>query len=399
MAPNEAAAEAAAPAAAPATAKEPDEAVAIRFPFDPKTTQCVPDLRSLCRLPADPDDDGVQTFRAMLFPIGKTIHVPNEPGAYATLGPWRMQMALCLVHFHEATKRNAELLLSFVDYGMVSNSSANGIFVMSLQLPLQKARNVFEETPRFTSIQDVIGFSQFNPRKQPWCAVLKPALERQAVCADLEVFNQLDIVSWLKKGLQSRLGALEEFARTDIGKLVRDLERQDKKAAQKAKAKLESRLAAVCRFFLELPPSKYDRSSKERIIQVTSDSSPQWLNTPVREGLVAGKAKLACTVRRELHLDGPSEPADTPIPPALPAAKPKPIDEAEAADKAADADSDEFAELSDPEVLEVQPVGAGKQPVGGKRARAQPARYVTEQEGKKPAKKKVWQHALIAFRT
>ena len=243
-------------AAAPAEAEEPAAAPQrVRIPFDPKTQICVPDLRALCRLPADPDEDGVQTFRAMLFPIGKTIHVPDEPGAYATLGPWRMQAALCLVHFHEATKRDAELLLSFVDYGMVSNSSANGIFVMSLQLPLQKARNIFEETPRFTSIQDVIGFSQFNPRTQPWCAVLKPALERQAVCADLEVFSQLDILTMLKKTLGSRLEALEEFARADIGKLVRDLERQDKKAAQKAKAKLESRLAAICRFSRSCHPA------------------------------------------------------------------------------------------------------------------------------------------------
>eukprot|EP00966_Prymnesium_polylepis_P331372 7386933-Prymnesium_polylepis.2 len=115
---------------------------------------CVLDVRSLCGLPQDPEEDGAVAFRALLLPKGKTLHVPDEPGCYATLGPWRMQMSLSLVHFVTATSRKAELLLAFVDYGMLSNGKSTGIFVMSLQLPLAKKRNVFEETPRFTKIAE-----------------------------------------------------------------------------------------------------------------------------------------------------------------------------------------------------------------------------------------------------
>ena len=106
---------------------------------------------SLCSATQDSEEDGALAFRALLLPKGKTLHVPGEPGCYDTLGPWQSQVALALVHFVPATARKPELLLAFADYGMLS-SAGRGRFVMSLQLPLQKARNVFEETPRFTKI-------------------------------------------------------------------------------------------------------------------------------------------------------------------------------------------------------------------------------------------------------
>ena len=118
----------------------------------------------MCGLPQDQEEDGVTAFRALLLPKGKTLHVPDEPGCYATLGPWRMQSALSRVHFVTATSRKPELLLAFVDYGMLSNGASTGMFVMSLQLPLQKKLNVFEETPRFTKIADVCGFTSIDAK-------------------------------------------------------------------------------------------------------------------------------------------------------------------------------------------------------------------------------------------
>ena len=71
--------------------------------FSSDTMELVPDLRSICGLPANPDEDGILTFRALVLPKGKTLHVPDEPGCYATVGPWRTQIALSLVHFVEST--------------------------------------------------------------------------------------------------------------------------------------------------------------------------------------------------------------------------------------------------------------------------------------------------------
>ena len=228
-----AAAPAAAPSAAPIQTETDGTARKMQYPFDPEITQCVPDIRALCSLPADPDEDGVHTLRALLLPKGKSVHVPDEPGCYATIGPFRTQTALCIIHFHESTQREDELLLSFVDYGMVSNGAMHGIYVMTLQLPLQKARNQFEETPRFTSIKDVCGFTNIKETAQPWCVLLKPALERHALFTRIAVFNALDVVQYMRSPLAVRLLQLREGTEQDIAKLVEDLARQDKRAAEK----------------------------------------------------------------------------------------------------------------------------------------------------------------------
>ena len=112
----------AAPAEAAAATEGEEDAREIQHPFDPETTEAVLDVRALCRLPLDADEDGVHAFRALLLHRGKTVHVPDEPGCYATAAPYKSQTAVAIVHFHPSTKRENELLLSFVDYGMVSNS-------------------------------------------------------------------------------------------------------------------------------------------------------------------------------------------------------------------------------------------------------------------------------------
>ena len=290
------------PAAAPvATARQ------IQHKFDSSTEECVVDVRSLARLPANADEDGVHTLRAIFLQKGHTVHVPDEPGCYATTGAWRTQTALCLVHFIDKTQRQDELLLSFCDYGMVSNTMT-GVYISSLQLPLQKQRNVYEETARYTPITDVAGFTNINANNQPWCAMLKPAIERQQMLAQLQVFKALDIVTHMKTSLETRLETLRAYAEEDVAKIVEDLARQDKKAAEKSKARYLSRLAATVQFFQDRQLSKYERPMKERVIVLSADTDMagvHWLKTPTREDITKGTARLTSTAmcRRVISLD------------------------------------------------------------------------------------------------
>ena len=95
-----AAAPEAAPEAAPAPAPAADKRE-MQYVLRPGH-ECVLDLRALARLPANPDDDGVHAFRAIFMQKGRTVHVPDEPGCYATTSPYRIQTAVCIVHFHES---------------------------------------------------------------------------------------------------------------------------------------------------------------------------------------------------------------------------------------------------------------------------------------------------------
>ena len=370
-------------AAAPAAdaTKQPSKP-AIQHPFDPSTTACLPDLRTLCQLPANPDEDGVHTLRAMLLPKGKTVHVPDEPGCYATVGPARTQTALCLVHFTPATKRSDELLLTFVDYGMLS-SSMTGMYVQTLMLPLQKSRNIYEETPRFTPIKDVCGFSNINAKAQPWCAVLKPALERQALFQELQVFKGLDVPDLVKTSLVFRLKKVHEYASAQIETLVQDLARQDKKAAEKMKAKYDSSLAAALKFFHDLGPKRYDRPLKNRILMLGDPEGPpmEWLTTPDHQSMRAGHAKLESTARRAVQFGncdegGPADKTASQVPEVLPAI----VEEAD--------EANEFPELSD-EVEGSDEAGeksAEAPSRGSKRARVATTRFEAAPATKRPRK-------------
>ena len=363
-----------APASAPspAAANAPEaaptgDAPKIGFPFDASMEDCIPDVRALARLPANADEDGVHTLRAIIFKKGSAVHVPGEPGTYATTGAHRTQTALELVHFHAATQRKAELLLSFVDYGMVS-TSMSGMYVSSLQLPLQKARNIFEETPRFTPITDVVGFSRINHNHQPWCALLKPAIERQGMLAQLNVFTAVDVVFLMRRPLNARLQTLREFAVEDIDQLVQDLGRQDQKAAEKMKARFQSRLEATVQFFQAMDLKKYDRPMSQRVIklELTDMSGVQWLKTPERKDIEQGKAKLIATsIRRRGELLPPPQPD---------ARKEAQAEEAEEEPDATSEVDDGFAEPGDgdAEAQAAAPESAG--PSRAKRARAPPRR-------------------------
>ena len=275
-----------------------------KYPFDSATTECVLDLRALCRLPQCADADGTAAFRAVLLPKGKTLHVPDEPGCYATLGPWRSQISLSLVHFVTATARKPELLLAFVDYGML-NGDATGIYIMSLQLPLQKRRNVYEESPRLTKIADISGFTPINVNTQPWCTMLEPALKRQPIYEAQHLYSPSDIITHLRIPLATRIKGLLDAAKNGIAEQVAGLAKQDERQAEKAKARMEAQLDKANEFLLALPPSKYDRRMEERIILVKPDASDgaAWLKSPQRSQLQSGEAVCQPTARKARRLE------------------------------------------------------------------------------------------------
>ena len=103
----------------------------------------------------------------MCFPTGYFTNVEDKPGKWAVSGKWRGQWALPRVHFAACTKRPSELFLGFVDYGTLS-PQLDGVFVVTLQLPLTCKRNLFEQTPRYTKIEDVRGWSDIDHSAMPW---------------------------------------------------------------------------------------------------------------------------------------------------------------------------------------------------------------------------------------
>ena len=343
------------PAAAPAPVEAADKAATeaepeIGHPFDPETTACIADLRAISRLPADPDSDGLCTFRAFLLSKKHSMHVPGEPGCYVTAAPYRTQTAIALVHFNKATKREDELLLGFVDYGTLS-TELSGMHVMSLQLPLQKQRNVYQETPRFTSIKDVAGFTNINVRQQPWSSMLKPALELQAMYKDFDVYKASDIVSLLKKSTSAaRLQQLKLCAEDEIDTMVQDLAKQDKRAAEKSKAKFTAKLQANLEFLQGLPISAYDKATSERILDVRqSEIELDGVATPVKDQLREGKSdRLLTTSRRGMLPLDEAPPAPAPAPEQR--QQQESTAEEQVPEPEPEPDEDEFADLDEDEV-------------------------------------------------
>ena len=130
------------------------------------------------------------------------------------------------------TARNPELLLAFADHGML-NTNGKGVFVMSLQLALQKARNVFEETPRFTKIADISGFMPIDVKSQPWCTLLEPARKRHPIYEEQKLYTPADVINHMRIPLATQIQALVTSARNGIAEKGKALARQDKSARRR----------------------------------------------------------------------------------------------------------------------------------------------------------------------
>ena len=288
---------------------EPISNYKIQYPLDHETMTVVCDIRSTCQLPFDTKETGLMMLRAFVFPTGRFLNVPNEPGKYAVSGDWRSQWAMTRVHFSVATKRPSELLVGWVDFGILS-AELTGVFVVTLQLPLSLKRNLFNECARFTKIFDVAGFSDIDTAAQPWCRVLAPALKLQAHCASNGITSVDAMRKFVRTPLEARLSVLATHTRKAIDKEVEGMARQDARLATKTAAMYEARVVTMLSQFVALPASNYDVSLKERIISLPSPTEASWLKTPVRLLVADGKAEFKRTSLRVKTAD----PSDTPQP-------------------------------------------------------------------------------------
>ena len=261
--------------------------------------------------------------------------------------------------------------MHFVDFGCLCHS-ATGMFVESLQLPLKKARNLSDETSRLTKMADVSGFTRIDVAAQPWCTMLRQALERQPVYANPEIYTPTGIIDHMRIKLETRIVQLAMWCRKDIAKMVSDLKKQDLRAAEKQSALFEGRLASVLHWLDNLPPSKYDVRMAERVIEMGvghpagKPSDLSWLKTPERVALDKGTAERPVTtsvaVRR---LPSPPAAAAGPSsPPAAPGTQ-------EFSDQSHDSEPMLEAEVA----AEVERVGARK--------RHAPTRYTAGSPNKK----------------
>ena len=279
-----------------------------KFPFNPETEEAVLDLRALYQIPFNTLEDGISALRVMIFPKGKCLHVPGQAGKYLVSGSWRSQYAISVVHFNAASKRPPELLLSFIDYGML-NSASSGIFVETLQLPLQKARHVFEDTPRISKIADVIGFTDINAAAAPWNSQLAIALAKQPVLKRMDITKQSDIQKQYLQRLEKRITVCVQETRESMLAAVEDLRRQDARAADKQLAAFEATLEHTIGALKALPPSAYDTTLGGRIMTLKEgeqDDTPAGfpsLTSPLRMQVTGGTASLIRTQLAVRHRD------------------------------------------------------------------------------------------------
>ena len=272
-----------------------DEAEQPTILIDAKTMHCVVDLRSLIALPANSEEDALLTLRAFFLQKGKTIRVPEHAGHYATLEKYVAQVALCKVFFASSTKRPPELLVAWGDYSKLS-LGMEGQFAVSLRLPLQKSFRNFEETLRYTKIEDVRGVSPINAKIQPWCTVLPLVLARQPMYALHNIKSQADIMQLMVTPLAVRIKQIAKITIAEIATIVKDTAEQDERAAEKKKGELEARLVSALKFLAQLPPKSYDKRTADRIVVLlTEKAPPPWLSSPQKSSLRKGDAVLQMT--------------------------------------------------------------------------------------------------------
>ena len=324
----------------------------IEFHFDWSTHTLVLDLQAISHIPFDPDAAPVKAFRALVFESGKVVHAPT-PGTCVTTAAWHSQDNLALVHFKAATQRKPEFLLSFTDYSML-NSSVTGIYVESLSLPLQKAKNVAEDTPRFTKIGDITGFSSIDLKKMPWVVSVKQALLKQkGIISALKLVSQAEMAAYMEKPLQEKFSALQDVAKGELQLEMEGLERQDARAAAKKRAALEARLDRTMECFAALPLATYAKPLEERVTRVelaalsSSDEHSSFLRTPERRMLQSSSAELVRTTLA-IHRQQPPTPVRpiTPITTSEPAPAhatqvSSPPEQAEPSDAPSEEDEDE----------------------------------------------------------
>ena len=121
-------------------------------PYNHLTHVPVLDLKGIYSVPFDAEQEGIKSFRAIIFLRNHVTHIENSPGKYITDGEWSAETALNIVYFDEGTThRTPELLLGFVDHG-IADSNSVGFSVESLPLPLLKSGKQYEKKSSYRSL-------------------------------------------------------------------------------------------------------------------------------------------------------------------------------------------------------------------------------------------------------
>ena len=225
----------------------------IETPFDAGLNEVVLDFRTVSELPFDTDASGVKAFRAFIFEKGKVLHSPTEAGQYYASGEWCEQWALSIVHFKPATKRKHELLLNFVDYGMLSQTQW-GISVESLSLPLRLAKNIYQDTPRLTEMKDVAGFSTINAGLAPWSISLAACLKKLPLFKAHDVLMPKHLEEWVKKKtLKERLNTLKLTTRKAVAAEVESMRAVGRTRGKRRRRRLSSSRVSRRRWRQSMP--------------------------------------------------------------------------------------------------------------------------------------------------
>ena len=238
-----------------------------KIPFTATDTEVVLDGKSLCGLPWDADQDGVRAFRALLFPKGKVMHVPDMPGRYVVDGEWVQQTALVVVHFVESTNRKPELLLSFVDHGMASETQ-QGMSVETLKLPLLVRKDTYESNVKVAPIEDVSGFTPIAASQAPWSLHLAKTLSNLPMFKQLQIGKPSEMDTYIQKPLSERIKDIVHMAREAIATELKVAMRQDAGVAQRRKAVLNAKLNAM-QATIEERFDAYEPRLTQRIIKLS----------------------------------------------------------------------------------------------------------------------------------
>ena len=189
----------------------------VPFNFDKESL--IIDFKSLLQLPFDTEQDGVKALRAIVFNRGTGSLYPKDPAKLLIMGKFRRENAFSLVHFDPRSVRAPELLINFVDYGMV-NSARSGVSVETLALPLMKAKKVYNSDVNVTPIKEVVGFEPIDCGVTPWSTTLKPCLDQIAQFKRTAVCNTKSMQSYIGSSMALKLDDCKRWALEDIDEEV-----------------------------------------------------------------------------------------------------------------------------------------------------------------------------------
>ena len=305
---------------APKSKKAPAPQPILEYDF--KKHELVIDCKGLCGMPVSEMNSGVRSLRALVMPKGKYAHVPSLAGRYFVLGEYRVQYALCNVHFKAEFKRDTELLTNFLDYGM-ADPSAHGVLIESYLLPLKVQHGVYQSQARYTPIEHVIGFSKLDPATE---SDLPAFLKR----ADEFVMNGIkdgdSMLSYVARPLAERLMALKDRAKAKIDSNHADTHKQGgehEKTADDERNERAAKLDEIVEKIRTLPPENYDATLSTRVqcmdtlnpADHTELAVPEWIASPLRRELTVGCASGNATRLVDAELPWRKVPARGPISP------------------------------------------------------------------------------------